>query len=437
MRGLFTEKILARTVVFLLLTEFLWGLGNYFVLMSTTIPAYLQGLGASPFVIGVMATAMGALMVIPQFFGRTVIERFPRRKQAIIVLHLLYIATYLAIPFLDRLLGARYPGRLIAVVIVLLGFSQLIMGLVVPVWIDMVAQVVPTRLRGIYFGLGAACFAGGGILGGLGLQQAQRWLGPDALRDAFCLAGACFVASMVAFSLAPVPPSAFAHPPAPPLLTRLRAMVQACHPRTTFGRLVLSYTVFTLAAAIIPFLITYALAPTGLHYPREIVGRITLWQALGGAVGGLCLGVLVDRLGSRLPWVLIIALLPAIVLLYPFGGWQPAWFTPRLGNLPPLMLPPPLLFIPSLFAGILNTQWSVFMPAVLDLSPSGDKSTFIATANMASLLPVLLGPLAIGGLIERAGFPTAFVTAGVISLAALAIALTLRHHVRTPHAPRT
>jgi len=417
MKEFFATRLMRRIVIFMLLTEFLWGLGNFFVLLTTTLTTYLLSLGASPIVIGMLVIAMTSLGLFPQLFGRAVLERFRRRKRVIVIFHLTCAAQYLAIPIAHHLLAARYPQVQIGLTIGLLAISQMAIALAVPVWMDMQAHVVPLHLRGRYYGLSALFYAGGGVLSGIGLTRLHQVLTPElAYQVAFFIATAFFILSMCSFSLAPIPASAFEHPPEPSVWSRIAKSARACRPRTDFGRLVISNAVLALAVAVTPFLIAYAEdGRLGLGFSsKSIDGWATICQAVGSAGGGMLLGSLIDRIGPRLPWMMLTALIPVVVLLMPYGH-----------NLP-------VLSLAFLLAGVLNTPWSVTGPAMLEYSPPGDKSGYIAIANVVCLLPAAFGALFIGYSINAWGYPTAFVVAGISGLVAFLLGMTLRNRAAAP-----
>lgn len=408
----FANPALRRMLIPLLMTEFLWGFGSFFVLSTTTLPAYLQSLGAGPVIIGVLATGMGALMVAAQVFGRAIIDRFRRRKRGVILLHVSVIAAYLLIPVLDVLLRDRHRDALIVGILVLLALSQLIIGPVIPVWVDMVGRIVPGEVLGRYFGLASGTFALGGILGGTILTLLTDWLGPNVFRGAFLTAGLCFACSMTAFACTPVPESAFEHPPMPSVWAQVRQAMRACAPGTDLGRLLVSNALLMLALGITTFIVVYAGDPRGLGWSETIFSRMTLWEAFGGAGAALLLGWLVDRTGPRAPWIGFVLVLPAILLLLPFGRSLPVFV------------------VSSLLLGSFIASWGIVGPAILALSPPGDKSGYVALVNLGGLPSTLIGPPLLGWLIGTRGYPTAFVLAGVLALAALIPALLIR-----PRAP--
>ncbi|MHB9131446.1 MAG: MFS transporter [Armatimonadota bacterium] len=411
MTTILADRTVRRMILLLLVTEFLWGMGCFFVPMSTTIPAYVRSLGGTPAIIGVLAVTIGALPLMLQLFGRNAIERFRHRQRGIFALHILCIIPYALIGGLDFFFARQHPVAMIWITIALLAFSQIIIGLIIPVWLDMVARVIPPEIRGRYFGIASALFAAGGILGGFGLTALQRWLGDAGIfRGAFFMAAVCYVISMTAFIFAPIPTEAFEHAPEPSVLTRARKAFAASHPSTDFGRLVISYCAQALAVAIVPFLVVYASDHQGgLGLPTGVFTQITVWQAFGGAIGGVIIGWFVDHRGPRWPWVVVTLFIPLIVLLYPYGGkWS-------------------VLAFCSLLVGVLNTHWSVVGPAMLELSPEGDKSGYVAIANMASFLPATVGPLLFAFLIKDAGYQPAFIAAAICGLAAFLPALTIRN----------
>jgi|GEM_PF-4898976 len=417
MKEFFATRLMRRIMICMMLTEFLWGFGNFFVLLTNTLPTYLLSLGASPIIIGTLVIAMMSLGLIPQVFGRTVLDRFRRRKRAIILLHMICITPYLLIPIAHSFLASRFPSAQIGLTIGLLAVSQLALALVVPVWMDMQAHVIPLHLRGRYYGLTVLFFAGGGILSGIGLSRLPGLLGPQMYQGMFFIATIFFLLAMCAFSLAPIPAAAFEHPAEPSVWSRIAKSARACHPRTDFGRLVISNAVLTLSIAITPFLIVYAVdARHGLRYAAaDIIGWATVCLAIGSAGGGLLLGWLVDRLGPRVPWMALTALIPMVLLLISHGHHLP------------------VLVLAFLFAGMLNMPWSVTLPAMLEYSPPGDKSGYIAIANVISLLPAVFGALFIGYSINAWGYPVAFMVAGASGIVSFLLGMTLR----TRSAPRS
>ena len=396
-----------RLLWLLVATDFCRGIGMFMVLPTTTVPAFLAARGASPLVIGLTATLMVGLMLLLQLLSRAVMDRFQRRKRALIIIHLTAVTPYALIAAADWLLPG-HPRAVMILTILLLTGSQTMLGLAIPAWLDMVARVIPLEWRGRYFGLASGGSALGGIIGGTLLLGMNHWLGPAVFAPAFLAAAGFLALSMVAFAVAPVPEAVFVHP-AEPLRAALRKAVAACHVRTDFGRLVVSFCAFLFAGAVIPFFTLYATDPVrGLGLPANIFSRMTLWQALGGAVGALALGRMVDRHGPRWPWLMATLIIPLVVLA--FAVWpQPA-----------------VVVAASLMVGVLTVHWSVSAPALLELSPPGDKSGYIAMANLAGFLPAMAGPLVMGAVIQQRSYHAAFVIAALAGLLAAGFALAIR-----------
>ena len=408
-----SDSVFQRRLWLLLLTEFIWGTGTFFVLPATTVPAFLSARGASPVVIGLMAMAMGALPLLFQFFGRSVLDRFRDRRIGVMLMHIPIIAPYGLLAVADLFLPGHRP-LVVGLCIVLLGVSQIAMGVVIPVWLDMISRLIPLEWRGRYFGYSQGAFALGGIAGSSALYYLERVAGPYVFPAAFMIATLFFAASIAVFSRVQVPPSVFDHPPEAPLLARIRTVAGACAWRTDFGRLIGSYSFVLMAGAVAPFIVVYAMDGTrGLGYPANVFTRLTVLQATGGVVGSVVLGWVVDHHGPRWPWIFATLVIPMVMILLPFGG---SW---------------PILALCAALAGVLSTHWSVSAPALLEYSPEGDKSAYVAVANIMAFVPAALGPLIYGGLIQKAGFNPAFCLAGAIGLAATVSALTLRHRRRT------
>lgn len=417
MPGLFDNPTTRRALVLLLLTEVFWGMGSYFVLPTTTIPSYLGTLGAPALVQGGAYVAFMALPMMLGLFSRSVLQRFPHRKRGLIVMHFIIIALNLSIPLLDYLLAGSHRALLMTCIIVAIAVAQTVLGVVSPVWVDMIARIVHPAARGRYFGMAAGALAIGGIAGGFALMGLETWLGNAVYRGAFLATGACFSVGMLMFCLAPIREETFEHPPEPSLASRLRKALAACHLRENFGRFIVSNGLQSFAGAIIPFLVIYATADDGLRLPQGIFTRMTLIQALGGGIGALLLGWWIDHRGSRVPWIVLTLFIPVILLLFPHGTINA------------------VLIGCTLLMGVLNTAWAVSVPAMLEFSPAGDKSGYIAIANLLGFPCAIAGPLCLGGLIEGRGFTSAFALAALAGLLAWAAALSLRAPRRSPAAP--
>lgn len=403
-----SDPVFRGRVLRLLATEFVWGVGTFFALPMTTLPAFLTARGASPLVVGVMATAMGALPLLLQFFGRDVLDRFADRQRGIVWMHVPIIVPYALVAAADLCLSGHRHG-LIALTILTLGVSQVALGVVTPVWLDMISRIIPREWRGRYFGFSSGAFALGGLAGSSALFALERHWGTHVFPMAFAIAAVLFTVSIGLFSTVSVNAAIFEHPPESSPLARVGRAFRTCGWRTDFGRLVGSYAGVIMSAAIIPFIVVYAMdGARGLGYPSGVFTRLTVLQALGGAVGAVTLGWVVDHHGPRWPWVLATLVIPVVVLLLPYGR---CW---------------PVLAACALMAGVLSTHWSVSAPALLEFSPEGDKSAFVAVANLVGFVPASLGPLVYGGLIERTGFVPAFVVAGLAGIAAAVPALMLR-----------
>jgi MFS family permease len=351
---------------------------------------------------------MGALPLLCQLLGRQVIECFRHRKTGLILMHGPIIAPYFVIAVLEGLLKG-HPALMVTLTILLLAVSQVVMGMVIPLWLDMVSRVVPTTFRGRYFGFSTGGYALGGLLGGTALTALEKALGPHVFVAAFICAGLFFMAAMAAYAAAPVPESAFQHEPLPPLGTRLKRSLGACRLDGNFGRLVWSYAAMTFGATIIPFLVVYAMdARNGLGYPPGVFGPITVLQAMGGAVSAVFLGWMVDHHGPRWPWVAATLVVPTVMVMLVHAT---VW---------------PILAASSVLSGIMLAHWSVSAPALLEFSPEGDKSSYVAIANLVGFVPATVGPLLFGSLIQGPGYLAAFAVAGVVGLLALLPALSLR-----------
>jgi MFS family permease len=135
---------------------------------------------------------------------------------------------------------------------------------------------------------------------------------------------------------------------------------------------------------------------------------------LGTALAGVLLGLVADRAGTHrviqiVTWCQFAV--PALALLFSTGIFGPA-----TGLLFPLLYVLMGIFDGSLLLGFLNY--------VLEISPPGQRPTYMGLTNTLSGLLVLV-PLAGGWILEHANYPLLFVLAAVGTLAAALLALRL------------
>jgi MFS family permease len=160
-----------------------------------------------------------------------------------------------------------------------------------------------------------------------------------------------------------------------------------------------------------PFFILYG--TEGLGLGTGIVGLCLTMQVIGRAVGGIWLGVGIEKIGSRLTvlgGIVLNLLAPLMALALSFLG--------RLVD--PRALP----YVYSIaFLGLGTAMNAVPMGLsnyILDIAPPKDRSTYIGLTNTISGL-LIVAPILGGALLEYTSYGVLFaVTLAIYALAVLA-----------------
>lgn len=148
--------------------EFLWGLQAACVAPMTVLTLLLRHYGAGERMLGALTSIESGLIVLPQVLGLYLFRSLRARKRRIILWHL-----WLPIPMilLMGLFVLTLDGRAPAAVLrwLLLGtYAAFIasVGMIIGVWMDWLAHLFHTGIRGTVMGLTFFAASAGGALGG-------------------------------------------------------------------------------------------------------------------------------------------------------------------------------------------------------------------------------------------------------------------------------
>jgi len=413
----------------MLLVEFTWGIGVFVTLSTTTLPTYFTTLSYSK-VLAVTIFLITALPLLMQFFGRSLIEKFKHKKRGLILLHFFVIVPYLVIAYTDSLYFNTNPHLQALIVCVMLAFSQFSIGFIIPVWVDMIAQIIPAHLRGQYFGFSSGFVAIGGVLGGAFQIYFVNTQGNAAFRYCFFTTSIFYILSMMVFSTVPISENAFKHPKIDNLIQYIKKGFTAFASKN-FRLYIISCFLFTVACGIVPYLVNFATDPvavnslkSGIGLPKEIFSQMTFIQALIGGIGAMIIGIIIDKRGPRRPWLTFILFIPVVLILVPL-------ITNKTVNISGIMLNiSPAFLISVSLLGMMGISWSVTAPAVLEFSPDGDKSSPVALANFTLVPAAAAGPMIMQWVINNYGYKPAFLLSMSIAVVAAIFALFIHERVK-------
>jgi MFS family permease len=152
-----------------------WVFGSIWVEIAYGAPivGLFITLGAPTFLIGLLGV-MPALATLVQPLGSYAVERATRRKRTFLALGSIHRLLWIPLAIVPLVLDA--PEQAIVICLLILGVSYLLGSFAGPFWVTWVGDLVPERIRGVYFGrramLGRISGALAVLLAGLYLAKA-------------------------------------------------------------------------------------------------------------------------------------------------------------------------------------------------------------------------------------------------------------------------
>jgi MFS family permease len=370
----------------------------------TILPAFARHLGAPNVVIGAIPATMTAGWLLPSLFAAGHTESLPRK--------LPFVLRWTAVERLPPLLLAvvaltvapSAPGVAVGLMLLLLLVLCGIGGVLMPAWMDIVARVVPTTVRGRFFGISSLLAGLGGLAGSAGTAWVlARWEAPTSFAICFLAAFVCFVASFGAFVLVREPEPAAAPTPAVPLGEYLRRVPGLVRRDANLARYLVARAVITVGAMASGFFAVFAL--NAWEASDRWAAVYTAAFLAGQIVANLALGWLADLAGHRL-----VLLIGATAML---GANVAALLAASL----------PAFGVVLALSGIYQAAVSLSGHNVLiEFAPTpGERPTYVGLGTTAQAPVTVAAPLAAGVLADGLGFPLVFGLAAAGSLAGLVL----------------
>ncbi len=373
-------------------------LGMSIVSVTTILPLLVSELTPSKIAVGAVPALFTVGSMVPQLLTANYTEslRYKRpfvSRFALVGGRLPYLGIALAV----WQLGDTRPGLTLALVFLLITIAALSNGIVIPAWLDMIAKVIPQRLRGTFFGigngLGALLGVAGGVIAGRILEALPF---PTNFALCFVIASAAMVISWAGVSATREPPTE--HPKAPtPLSVYLRQLPRVLRENRNYTRYLISQGLAALGSMGTGFLIVFGRERYGLTGAQ--VGTMTAMLVGSQAAANLMWGYLGDRIGHKAilaAGAFCVAL--AVTLTWVSGSvWGMAVAFALLG------------------AGLAASSVSQ-MNIVLEFGLPQERPTYVGLTN-TSLAPItMLAPLLGGWLVETAGYVPTFVAAATFAI---------------------
>jgi MFS family permease len=309
-----------RNIVLLGLDMAIFSMGLGALGQLTVIPLFVSKLTDNPLAIGAVAAAI-QIGWLPQIFTAGIVERSARKWPWVLV-----FGTLERVPTLFLVAGALavpWAGPWIVAVVYLSCFAQTTFGgLGVAPWLDVIARVVPGRMRGRFMGssnmLGALLGAGSAALAA---PLLDRYPFPYNFAACFGLASAIYLVGLTPLFLVKEPPGP---PPRPPrrFAGQLAELPGVLHADPPFRRFLIGICVAALSTMSTGFLVVYGVSVLGA--PDEMAGWYTAALFISQTVASAALGLLGDRYGFAAvgrAMALAVIGLSIVALAAPSASW--------------------------------------------------------------------------------------------------------------------
>ena len=382
--------------------EFLWGLSSPFVLFSTIHPGYLEHLGASKTVIGLIPALYWGALALVQPLSAYLIPTDGTRLRKVAGVYLAGACCYLpmatAAIFLTQ---GPMSIRLMVYFFCLTSFVVLV-GFGDPHYLSMAVEASTPQDRGRFFGLRIMCLGLGGLVGAPGPKFLLRHFpAPESYGLCFLFGGLILIAASSWFSLIKDCPDQSA-PPRQGLRHYLRENAGALVRNRVFVEFLLSFSLFCAAQASFTFLALYLKRKLG-YSGDEFLANLNFAYIACLLTMSLLFGVLADRFGPALAYGAAIVCV-AVGFLTALCG--PASFFCALAA----------YFLASCWVpGSWATGYNLAVRAAPQVKP-----VVVAATISLTISPVrIFAPLIAGSVIDRLSYTPVFW--GSIGLAALSL----------------
>jgi MFS family permease len=391
-----------------------FGLGLTFASTSTILPAFAAALTDNKILIGATSAIWTGGWLLPQIFAAHWLSNKPRKWPIMFWGELIGRPIFILFVVWLFIAGPRYPTLTLIFFFITITYFVITDAVVALTWFDMMGKALAPDTRGRMIGIGQVVTGLGALGAGVLIRYAFSSSGPSFPYNfalVLGLASAAFTLSQISCALIVEPPEAVMEE-RPALRDYLPQLGRLLQTDVAFSRITIVRLLAGLGTLASTFYVLYATQVLAL--PAASIGLFAGAATLGTALAGVLLGLVADRAGTHrviqiVTWCQFAV--PALALLFSTGIFGPA-----TGLLFPLLYVLMGIFDGSLLLGFLNY--------VLEISPPGQRPTYMGLTNTLSGLLVLV-PLAGGWILEHANYPLLFVLAAVGTLAAALLALRL------------
>ena len=240
------------------LDNMFYALAISLVSQETIMPLLVSELTDSTIAVGLIPAIFSLSFLLPQLFVANHAERLPRKLPFVLLgSGLLQRLPYPLIGIALLLFAVEAPGLALLLFFIGIATAAFGGGIVTPAWFSMIGKVVPTRRRGIFFGLADG---GGLLMAVIGAYFVGRVLDfidyPGSFALLFLVAGVIHAISWFSLSLTREPPSDVVKK-AVQLRHYFRRLPSVLRGHANFRRFLIGYALLRLSMMAVSFFIVF------------------------------------------------------------------------------------------------------------------------------------------------------------------------------------
>ncbi|HWQ46941.1 MAG TPA: MFS transporter [Longilinea sp.] len=380
-----------------------FGFAMGFASFSTILPLFVSQMTDSAVLIGLIPAIHSMGWQLPQLFLASWIARLRRLKP-----YVLWTTIHERLPFLGLLFIAWFLPGMNATLAIVLTYLMLVWqglgaGITANGWTNLIGKVIPSDIRGTFFGMQSAAanlLASVGALGAGFILEAVE--GPRGFAYCFGLTAVMMVISWIFISTTREPEKQVNTIATPENINLWKNVGQILKSDRPFLGFLISRMLLQFGMMASAFYMVYAVNIH--HMDASTIGIMTGILFLTQVIANPVLGYVADHWSHKgvLEIGGIAAMLAAVL----------AWLLPDARWFALVMI---LNGISSV------TFWTVGLAYSLEFGDDLTRPTYVGMANTLIAPCAILAPLLGGWIVDAAGYPAMFITAGAIALGTIFI----------------
>jgi len=379
-----------------------YGFGFGFSSLTTFVPIFLSRMTSSAILFGLVPSIHSTGWLFPQLLTAGWVTRMRRYKPAVLLMTIHERLPYLGLAVVAWFLPGMSRQMGLVLTFLLLAWQGLGAGLTANPWTSFIAKIIPSELRGTFFGGQAAAanilMSLGAILAGILLTKVSDRFNFSLI---FLLTFICMIVSYIFVSSTREPPDLekVVPPKAAPFWKGTRTILRK---DVNFRWFIAARMLSQIATTGFAFYIIYCVKQYSMN--DLTAGLLTAAQTISAIIANPLMGWAGDRWGHHT--VLLLGAFAAV------GSSLLAWFAPGL-----------IWFYPAMvLAGLANVAvWTNGMAMTVEFGSEAERPVYIGLSNTLVAPFAILAPIFGGWLADSAGYRTMFLAVAAFGLITMAM----------------